>query len=82
MRNKVKPDQRSGGKKEKNSSSGITGTYVYDKKLNKVIKISARIPKVSSKRAKEEPDFSESSPSSGEEGSGGTSASSGEEWNE
>lgn len=93
MQNKVQSKRKSalksGGnssrlsdqQKKKNLYPSNTGTYVYDKKLNKVVKISDRIPKISSREAKEDSDFSESSPCGREECSEGTCAAGDAEWN-
>ncbi|MFA5137708.1 MAG: hypothetical protein WC728_00635 [Elusimicrobiota bacterium] len=36
-------------KQPKRPDSGITGTYVYDEKSDKIVKVSDRIPSVASK---------------------------------
>lgn len=42
------------------ADDGIGGTYVYDKELGKVVKVSDRIPRVSSKKGRSTAKSSES----------------------
>lgn len=39
-------------KDKKPSSAGVTGTYVYDERLDRLVKVSDRIPRVASKAGK------------------------------
>ncbi len=53
------------------ASGGATGTYVYDEKLGKVVKVSSRVPRVAAHGS--DGDFSDLGDSGGSEDSGGGS---------